>query len=311
MLLAGLLAGLTGGACRAHAPREEWSEPAEPEPAAAPAWVGMPLSWEKLEAIETWLMGVGPDRAPEYVTRAELELAEGRLAFARGDERTSGADVKARLASAETGFRRVLSRVGASALERQRAKQGLEEAQRLSGKLPAASARVGEVAVLPRSAWGAGHVIPARLTRQSGPYKRITVHHSVVEAEPGVSGTRDALQKIQKVQMRDEGFGDIGYHYLIDAQGRVYAGRSLDFQGAHAMGQNNVDNIGICLIGNFLHVRPSAPALKALSDLTDELLREHSIPRSRVYGHLELKATDCPGRLMDWVHRYRAPAATH
>lgn len=42
--------------------------------------------------------------------------------------------------------------------------------------------------------------------------------------------------------------GSIGYHYVIDLDGRVWTGRHLDEIGAHALGWN-ANSVGICLVG--------------------------------------------------------------
>ena len=106
--------------------------------------------------------------------------------------------------------------------------------------------------------------------------------------------------------MNQRGFGDIGYHYLIDPAGRVWAGRSLDYQGAHARGSNNIANIGICLLGNFDDERPRPTALRSLASLLGALRERHDIPAFRVYGHCDFCVTACPGRhLSSWVGRYK------
>ena len=114
--------------------------------------------------------------------------------------------------------------------------------------------------------------------------------------------------------MSDQGYGDVGSHFLIDPRGRVYEGRSLQWQGAHAHGDNNVGTIGVCLLGNFVVERPKEPALDALQKLTDDLTRQYGIPKNRVYAHQDLRPTECPGqRLVAWVQSYRGglTAAVH
>ncbi len=150
---------------------------------------------------------------------------------------------------------------------------------------------------------------------------RITVHHT---AEPFSSLSKVAacaeVKNIQNQHMNERspsGWADIGYHFLIDRAGNVIAGRSLDAQGAHASGTNNIGNIGICLLGNFV-AQPSRgtdyavaqallPAqLDALTGLVDQLRQKYSIKSSNVYGHKELKSTECPGPVLSrWVAGYR------
>jgi len=302
-LLLGWLAAASA-ACVSVPPPAPYSPPER----SAPDWHDAPLTWEKLQRIEIWLDGQGARDWPDEVPLAELELAEGRALFAANapDERTR----RLRADAAGAGFRRVLANPRSSTFERRRARQGLADLEVV--ETPAAAP--ARLAVQSRASWNAAAAVPGRLTRHRGGWTRITVHHSAQTTAAQLGrGTRgdvaDALRRVQRYHIGNNGWGDIAYHYLIDPDGRVFTGRSLEFQGAHASGKNNVANIGICLFGHFDEERPSEAALASLEALVDRLRDEHSIGRSRVYGHLELKATECPGRwLMPWIERYRSGA---
>lgn len=311
-LLVAFVAGAGTLACRGPQPLE-----ADPELAAAssaPTWMRDPVTWQKLSEIEEWLDGPGPEHWPELVPEAELQLAEGRLHFAREERaKLPVGSLAIRIAAAENGLRRVLASNEASGLQEQRARQGLALATELKS---GGATSVAGIKVLPRSAWNASAPIPSRLTSARGRYDRITVHHSTfLTRELGsmsLEETGDAVHRIQLGHMgRERSYGDIGYHYLIDPKGRAFEGRNLRYQGAHSSGANNVGNIGICLLGNFEEERPTSAALEALEQLVDQLCKQHKVARSRVYGHQELRATECPGRyLMTWVERYRHTLAS-
>ncbi len=284
----------------------------------APDWRGEALSWNKLDKIETWLVGPGPSHFPDEVPLGELELAEGRLELAKRDSSTLERKVlELRLASAEAGFRHVLADSGVSPLLRSRAETGLKTTRELRSGKSAPTRDPILSAVVPRSKWGAAAPVPEHLTPNRQPWKRITVHHSArPTSEIGgtsLASSAEAIRKIQLVHMRDRDFGDIGYHFVVDPEGRIFQGRSLEWQGAHSEGSNNIANIGVCLLGNFDHERPAPKALRSLAGLLEALLEQNSIPASAVKGHEQLKPTDCPGsHLMDWVRRYAsngAPAA--
>ena len=152
--------------------------------------------------------------------------------------------------------------------------------------------------------------VVARLTRNARPYDRMTVHHSAEHSSDlGRQSSwevADILRRIQSFQMRERGFGDIGYHFLIDPQGRIWQGRTMDWQGAHSDGDNNIANIGICLLGNYDVERPSRKALLSLEELVGALRQRHRIPRSRLFGHDHWKATECPGtHLNSWLEAYK------
>jgi len=158
-----------------------------------------------------------------------------------------------------------------------------------------------------------------RSSRTSGArWSRITVHHSADVEDEGSFGslgeTVATLQRIQRVHMDpgdpSHGWGDIGYHFLIDPSGRILEGRQLDWQGAHARGVNNRTNIGVCLLGDFSRRAPSAASLDSLQRLLDDLRERFDIPATRVLVHKELVATACPGpSLTAWVERYRKRGA--
>jgi N-acetyl-anhydromuramyl-L-alanine amidase AmpD len=117
-----------------------------------------------------------------------------------------------------------------------------------------------------------------------------------------VQDSAGAVRDIQHAHMNVQSYGDIGYHFLIDPYGRVFEGRQLSWQGAHAGGQNNVENIGVCVIGNFERERPTRAALASLDRLVDELSQTYAIDERNVVPHSHWKNTACPGRnLESWL----------
>lgn len=157
----------------------------------------------------------------------------------------------------------------------------------------------GDLRIISRSEWGARAYrgSPSRHTPSS-----ITVHHS--EGYGNMSGAA-AVQSIQRLHQgsptpgdpdyvkNGRSWSDIGYHFLIDAQGNVYEGRELGWVGAHA--PPNSGRIGICLIGNFKSSTPARPQQAALVVLMNRLYRSYGISNRNVSGHRDQVSTDCPG----------------
>ena len=163
--------------------------------------------------------------------------------------------------------------------------------------------------IIERRRWEAAPANPARLDRNDGVWRYVTVHHSAEPNPPRLSGTLEdsaaAVRRIQSAHVKGEGNGDIGYHYLIDPFGRIFEGRPLTYQGAHARGSNNVRNLGVCLLGHFEQEAPTSEALESLRVLLDWLREVHSIPKSQVFVHDDFVVTVCPGRrLRGWVRSY-------
>jgi N-acetyl-anhydromuramyl-L-alanine amidase AmpD len=149
---------------------------------------------------------------------------------------------------------------------------------------------------------------------------RITVHHEGSNTEDLTSeaGVAERLRTITRVQQQSVGegglgAGDLAYHFVIDRSGRIWEGRLLNWQGAHAGNEAaNTGNIGIVLLGNFDLQEPSVSQLLSLRQLLANLCQRYAIRPENIYGHDEVKSqyglppTRCPGRhLSAWLRSYR------
>jgi len=99
--------------------------------------------------------------------------------------------------------------------------------------------------------------------------------------------------------MQDEhmqrNWGDIGFHFLVDRWGRILAGRSLRYVGAHVNGHNR-SNVGICLLMDGDHEELSVRAFDAVTDLVAWLCLTYVILPFDFGPHCRYTATGCPGR---------------
>ena len=94
---------------------------------------------------------------------------------------------------------------------------------------------------------------------------------------------------------RQRGFDRVGYHFVIEEDGRVKYGRRSWVQGAHDLGQN-VDSLGVCVtgMGSEWSVRQEEALLDLMRacllvygpDFSFEMHRENELPES---------PTECPG----------------
>ncbi|MEZ5965025.1 MAG: peptidoglycan recognition family protein [Planctomycetota bacterium] len=159
--------------------------------------------------------------------------------------------------------------------------------------------------ILPRATWNArpidrGDVLPL------GRPTCITVHHTTILLHSTSAKVAAAqLYQIQGDHQRSNGWADIGYHFLIDRAGRVWEGRELRWQGAHAGGTANRGNIGVCLLGRFLRggdgQEPSPQQAESLERLLRWLGQEYGIDAAHIYPHRRFKATECPGPRLEAV----------
>jgi hypothetical protein len=177
-----------------------------------------------------------------------------------------------------------------------------------------------DLVVQSRSAWSA-HAIDRNNLEPMTTVHRLTIHHSAMyfrDTRPATCAVQ--LQQIQHDHMQNRGYGDIGYHYIIDPSGRIWQGRDLRYQGAHASGNNNVGNVGICLLGNFVRGKkgqdPTDEQVQAMRKLVTAVMDTYHFGPEGIYSHSDFKATDCPGPLMEpvvaqMVRDLRRNAKTH
>jgi N-acetylmuramoyl-L-alanine amidase len=119
--------------------------------------------------------------------------------------------------------------------------------------------------------------------------------------------------------------GSIGYHFVVDIDGRVWSGRHVDEIGAHAAG-NNATSIGICLVGGAERdAQYTAEQWAALATLVRRLLPLLR-PGAGVVGHRDLSPDangnrvvepgewlkTCPGfEVAHWLMRGMKPLPYH
>jgi N-acetylmuramoyl-L-alanine amidase len=93
------------------------------------------------------------------------------------------------------------------------------------------------------------------------------------------------------------GWRDVGYHYIIERDGKVVKGRTGT--GAHCKaGGMNSKGIGIAMIGNMNNRKPTAAQYASMIELSAKLSKEHNIPVKNILGHKEVPgaSTACPGK---------------
>lgn len=118
---------------------------------------------------------------------------------------------------------------------------------------------------------------------------RVIFHHSL---SPDIG-----VATIRKWHLA-RGFNDVGYHYVIRADGEIEHGRDPMIVGAHAKGKNR-DSIGVCLAGDFRTMRPTAEQFKSCGALYAKSCRKHG-KDLKIEFHRTLKETNpCPGILLD------------
>lgn len=118
----------------------------------------------------------------------------------------------------------------------------------------------------------------------------IIVHCSATKPKVDIGA-----KEIKQWHMIDNGWGDIGYHYVIRLDGKIEKGRPEYRQGAHCYGHNK-HSIGVCYVGgldqNGVPADTRTPEQKgALCRLLKELCAKY---RCKIHGHNEYSNKKCP-----------------
>jgi hypothetical protein len=274
------------------------------------------LHWRGPRTARVWIRLLRGARAG-HLTRVALD----ELGRAKRGEDTYGAVMLAR------GARRVQVLV-------ERPLRVSVLAMRDEGARPAPAANAASVsqpAIVLRSGWGADESLRFDSSGKEiwppafYPVQKLIVHHTATQNDdPDPAATVRAIYYYHAVT---EGWGDIGYNFLIDEQGRIYEGRhSVDppspsppgedargfgVTAAHAYGFNS-GTVGIALLGT-LTDRDATPAARhALEQLLAWEADRHGIapegsstytnPVSgaqatfpNIAGHRDVNSTECPG----------------
>ena len=137
--------------------------------------------------------------------------------------------------------------------------------------------------------------------------KMLVVHHTAVKVDGDKRSGAERVQALYQYHAVTLGWGDIGYHYLIDEDGKIYEGKTggKGVVGGHAY-CSNIGTIGIALLGNFEVEQPTQTQLKSLQWLLYDLADTYNIDLTKkvafhgktfspIVRHGDLLATACPG----------------
>ena len=135
--------------------------------------------------------------------------------------------------------------------------------------------------------------------------ENIFIHCSATRPKWGEG--RNLSWKVAEITLwhKERGFKDIGYHYIIDRDGKIAKGRNEDEMGAHAKGWNK-HSIGICLIGGFGSNADDKFLDNYTKEQEDTLVKkikelQEKYQNTMIYGHNEVSAKACPGfNAKDW-----------
>ena len=199
---------------------------------------------------------------------------------------------------------------------------GQGEADANRGAAGAAEAAASRPRIHSRAEWGADESL-RRGSPSYGVVRGSIVHHTAGTNNYSPAQVPAILRGIYAFHVKDRGWSDIGYNFLVDKWGRVWEGRhggtDRAVVGAQASNFNSV-TMGISVMGDYRQVRPSTAAIDAVTRTIAWKASVHGFdPRGRfthnggtyraVSGHRDVGQTTCPGLIYGYLPTMASRAA--
>ncbi|MCC6179157.1 MAG: N-acetylmuramoyl-L-alanine amidase [Chloroflexi bacterium] len=143
-----------------------------------------------------------------------------------------------------------------------------------------------------REAWNAAS--PAQPYVQQTP-KGVSLHHTGAPWN-GKPAVEQYLRNIQAFHTGPEReWEDIAYHYLVDLDGGIWAGRPPTVRGNPSIYYDPTGLVLICFIGDFSLREATETQLAGAADTAAWLMKRFDISPTALTGHRDHAPTSCPG----------------
>ena len=119
----------------------------------------------------------------------------------------------------------------------------------------------------------------------------------VVHCSATPEGKHFSSETIRNWHVNDNGWSDIGYHWVVELDGKVRAGRPEQRVGAHVKSYNR-SSIGICYVGGMSEDMklPKDTRSQVQRESLEQLLLELKVryPKAIIKGHNDFSNKACP-----------------
>ncbi|MGH2727351.1 MAG: peptidoglycan recognition protein family protein, partial [Actinomycetota bacterium] len=183
-----------------------------------------------------------------------------------------------------------------------------------------AHAMTVQPSIITRAQWGADESIRECCPRYAETVHMAFVHHTAGTNSYSASESPAIVRSIYAFHVKNRGWSDIGYNFLVDRYGQIFEGRyggmTEPVIGAHVKGFNT-GSTGISLMGTFTSASPTSSMNSSLKKLLAWKLDVHHAPPvgtvvmtsggaplypvgtkksfNRISGHRDGQQTSCPG----------------
>jgi hypothetical protein len=172
-------------------------------------------------------------------------------------------------------------------------------------------------AIIRREEWGAR---PAKYEYTLTLARHLAVHHTAGVGDGLAETTQECAAQVRGIQafhQDSRGWNDIGYSYLVCGNGEIFQAREDDDDATDVWGAHDGYNRGsmsVSMMGYFHPPYNQVPSplqldgltrtlawvaeIRAVDPLDESLYEAFGEVRTNIYGHREVRATDCPGNTL-------------
>ncbi len=162
--------------------------------------------------------------------------------------------------------------------------------------------------IITRAQWGANENLRFEDGMEIWPPEYAPVEHAIVHHAAVNYGSDgyNAVRSIYYYHAVTQGWGDIGYNYVVDVKGNIFEGRvgGANVIGGHAY-EYAVGSSGICVMGDFSYTDAPQAAKASLAYILAYVTRDLDTYATKTFhqrpdlpticGHRDVVESECPG----------------
>ena len=122
------------------------------------------------------------------------------------------------------------------------------------------------------------------------------INKIIVHCTATPEGRDVSAETIRRWHVQDNGWSDIGYHWVIELDGSLQEGRKEHLNGAHAKG-HNTDSVGVVYVGGCdKDMKPKDTRTDAQKEELICILKDLKgrYPKAEIIGHRDVANKACP-----------------
>ncbi|MDR2703068.1 MAG: N-acetylmuramoyl-L-alanine amidase [Cellulomonadaceae bacterium] len=172
--------------------------------------------------------------------------------------------------------------------------------------------------IISRSAWGADERLMTWKPKSAAIYG-VTVHHTAGRNDYTKAEAPALVRAIYTYHAKSNGWGDIGYNFVVDKFGNIYEGRAggidKSSRGAHSVPTNELA-FGVSFLGCYGDNSECPKSKYGVGEVTDEMMNAaasviawkfaiHQVPVNSTFKTKGNKATNKPVKEVAAIHGHR------